>query len=273
MAIQFPKGFVHGELARARRVSGLLLAEVNYRPLQQVAVHAHDHARFVLVLRGSFAETFGRGPRTVTPSTLIFRPPEQVHAQAFHERGARLLVMDLAPAWMERAREEAPVLNEAAEFRGGLLLHLAHRLHDEFNRRDEVSKLAMEGILLGMVAEASRRLEPRAAQRRPRWLDQVCDLLHARFAERLTMDEIARAVGVHPVHLARSFRHFHHCTLGEYVRGLRIEFACRQIAFSELPLSEVALVGGFSDQSHFSRIFKRHTGMTPAEYRQLARSR
>jgi AraC family transcriptional regulator len=45
-----------------------------------------------------------------------------------------------------------------------------------------------------------------------------------------------------------------------------VEFAGRQLATSALPLVEVALAAGFSDQSHFTKIFKRQMGMTPAEY-------
>lgn len=273
MALQFPKGFAHGELLRGRSVGGLLLAELAYQPDLPLAPHSHSHARFVLVLRGSLTETFGGRLRTATASTLIFRPAGESHAQAFHARGARLLVMDLSPAWLERARAEAPVLNEAADFRGGLLLHLAHRLHDEFNRRDDVSKLAIEGILLGMVAEASRRLIPAAERKAPRWLDQVREALQSDFAARLNVEQLARSAGVHPVHLARCFKQHYHCTLGEFVRSRRVEFACQQIAFSGTPLSQVALLGGFADQSHFTRIFKTHTGMTPAEYRLLARGR
>ena len=64
---------------------------------------------------------------------------------------------------------------------------------------------------------------------------------------------------VHPVHLAQTFRKFYRCTIGDYVRSLRIEFACRQLAATKMPLSEIALLAGFADQSHFTRTFrKRH---------------
>jgi AraC family transcriptional regulator len=81
--------------------------------------------------------------------------------------------------------------------------------------------------------------------------------------------EIARAAGVHPVYLARTFREHHGMTIGEYVRKLRIEHACRLISTTGAPLSEIALAAGFCDQSHFSRTFKRVTGSSPAEYRRL----
>ncbi|MBA3784476.1 MAG: helix-turn-helix domain-containing protein, partial [Acidobacteria bacterium] len=51
------------------------------------------------------------------------------------------------------------------------------------------------------------------------------------------------------------------------VRRLRVENACREMIKSETSLVEIALAAGFSSQSHFSSVFKRMTGMTPAMYR------
>jgi AraC family transcriptional regulator len=84
---------------------------------------------------------------------------------------------------------------------------------------------------------------------------------------------LAAAVGVHPVHLARVFRKFHACSVGDYVRQLRIEYASRQLATTDQPLANIALAAGFADQSHFSRTFKQHTRMLPTEFRKLLRER
>ena len=94
-------------------------------------------------------------------------------------------------------------------------------------------------------------------------------MLRARFAARVTLDDLARACGVHPVHLARTFRQHYGCTIGDYIRDLRIEFVCRRMRLSNAPLAEIALAAGFADQSHLTRLFKRHIGLTPGEYRRL----
>ena len=111
------------------------------------------------------------------------------------------------------------------------------------------------------------------ASRPPTWLSQVREILHAQFSEHLTLAAIAESAGVHPVHLAREFRMHFRVTIGEYLRQLRIEFACAKLSNSHSALSDIALAAGFSHQSHFSRTFKRLTGMTPAEYRKISRSR
>ena len=141
------------------------------------------------------------------------------------------------------------------------------KLYREFLQVDDASRLAIEGLALEMLAAVSRHQDKSSDKRAPRWLERAIELLRERSPERLTIAEIATTVGVHPVHLAREFRRFKRCTIGEYVRELRIERACHQLRNSAEPLAAIAAGAGFSDQSHFCRTFKRVIGMTPAEYR------
>jgi AraC family transcriptional regulator len=60
--------------------------------------------------------------------------------------------------------------------------------------------------------------------------------------------------------------------VGEYVRNLRIERATLQLAQTELSLAEIALAAGFSDQSHFSNLFRQRTGFSPSRFREASRS-
>ena len=264
---QLPKNFTHGDVLRWRRVGGLLLAEVQYEPGLRVHRHVHAHARFVLVLSGAITEIRGDDTQTYGASTLLFRRADEPHAYAVSRGGASCLIVDVDAGWHARARTHAPLLEQSAAFRGGFVLHLAHRLHGEFRLRDEVSRLAIESIALGVLAEASRRAAKAGARPAPGWLQQARALVDAHFGGPLPLADVARRVGVHPVHLARTFRSVHQITFAGYVRHVRIEFARRQLAASDAPLGDIAAAAGFCDQSHFSRLFKRYTGLTPAEYR------
>jgi AraC family transcriptional regulator len=264
---QLPKNFTHGEVLRWRKVGGLLLAEVQYEPGLRVHRHVHAHARFVLVLSGAITEIRGDDTQTYGGSTLLFRRADEPHAYAVSRAGATCLIVDVDAAWQARARTHAPLLEQSAAFRGGFVLHLAHRLHGEFRLRDEVSRLAIESIALGVLAEASRRVAKAGARPAPGWLQQARALVDAHFARPLHIADVAQRVGVHPVHLARTFRSVHQITFAGYVRHVRIEFARRELAASDAPLGDIAAAAGFCDQSHFSRLFKRYTGLTPAEYR------
>jgi AraC family transcriptional regulator len=98
-------------------------------------------------------------------------------------------------------------------------------------------------------------------------------MIRARFAEPLSLSEIAQAVNVHPAHLAREFRRWYRCAVGEYVRRVRVEFARDALLATDAPLFEIAYRAGFADHSHFTRTFKRLTGMTPYEFRATKNSR
>jgi AraC family transcriptional regulator len=276
MTVQPPRNFTHGEIQRWRRVGGLVLAEVAYQAGQRVPRHLHLHARFVLVLKGAITEIRGDASQTYRSSTLLFRRADEPHAYVVSRDGATCLVVDVDAGWYARARQHAPVLAHSAAFERGFVVHLAHRLHGEFLLRDEVSRLAIESIALGMLAEASRRVA-RDAQRlerpAPAWLRQARALVEQHYAQPLPLAVVAERVGVHPVHLARTFRRCYQETFGAYVRQVRIDVARRELAASASSLSAIAAAAGFCDQSHFSRLFKQYTGLTPAEYRLALQSR
>jgi AraC family transcriptional regulator len=261
-----PKNFTQGAILRWRKTSGLVLAEVAYEPGQRIHRETNQYARFLLVLSGSLTERCGGETVTYGPSTLLFLRASEPRSYAVAGRGARCLVVDMDDEWLGRARQQATLLTRSMAFRRGLLLHLAHRLYGEFRQRDEVSRLAVESLALGVLAEASRRAESVVQRPVPLWLQVAMALIEERFREPLPLAAVAKSVGVHPVHLARTFRRVHRTTVAAYVRQLRIEFARSQLV-GRAGLSEIACAAGFCDQSHFSRCFKRHTGLTPAEYR------
>jgi AraC family transcriptional regulator len=130
-----------------------------------------------------------------------------------------------------------------------------------------VSELASEALILQILATCSRSAEVDRELSSGKWVTEVRDLLHSRFADVLTLDEIALGIGKHPLSLARAFRDRFGCTVGEYVRRLRMEDAARRIASSPTPVKEIALAVGYSDTSQFIQVFREHTGLTPAQFR------
>jgi AraC family transcriptional regulator len=189
-----------------------------------------------------------------------------------HSVGAYFLVIELSHLWFDRAHDHSVSIYESTLFSDGPVTWLGKKLYGEFRSMDKVSPLSIEGIVLEMIAEVSR--QSRTPERQlPRWLEQAREFVHAHFTESLTVTSIAETVGVHPVHLARTFRKHHRRTIGSYVRQLRIELACREISKPNVSLAEIASLAGFYDQGHFSKVFKNVVGLTPAQYRATLHSR
>ena len=218
-------------------------------------------------LNGGQEESFGTRERTYVPGTLAFHPAGEAHCEKLGSKGMRCLHVEFRSEWIERHAEVSRFLENGSHFQGGRFGWLAHRVYREFGCMDDVAAAAIEGLVLEILAEASRLRRQDSPGERPRWLIQARELIHARFAEPLSLSDVATAVGIHPVSLARAFRSQYHCSVGEFIRRVRIESACNAILSRDLPLTEVGLAAGFADQAHFSRTFKRITGLTPGQFR------
>lgn len=271
MPLQLPPGSLYGETLRSRKISSFDLSERVYPARFRTPRHSHKQALFCFVVQGDYTETYGRKTRECSQSALLFHPANETHAEHFHDSGGRSFIIEIAPEWLDPLREHTAVVDDPAEFHGGVLELLARRLYKEFMRMDGASALVIEGLMLEMIGEASRHNAQVSLPHSPRWLQQARELLHGRFMEHLTLAEVAHNVGVHPVHLAQAFHKSYQCTVGDYVRQLRIEYACRELASSETPIVEIALAAGFCDQSHFTRTFKRCIGVAPSQYRESIR--
>ncbi len=272
MATKLSPGTFFGQTQRKIEVGGLTFAESVYTEGSELYLppHAHEDAFLHFVIEGVCEEIYGRETRIRSSSVLAFHPAGEPHSNRWHGAGGRVFHIDISRARTEAIREYSPTLSSfdhPAEFDGGVAPWLAGRLYREYRRPEGASRLAMEGLALEILAEASRSASPGSERFPPRWLSRARDLLNDRLSENVTMDEIAAAVNVHPVHLVRSFRRHFGCTPGEYLRRLRVEFACRKLATSRLPLVEVALAAGFADQSHFTKTFRSMMRMTPGEFR------
>lgn len=225
--------------------------------------HAHAEWRYCLPLAGSYTDSWRRGHRTRTVHQLSLHPAEEMHTSIFHT-AVTCFHIEYGGAWRDRLLGEAGIAPEPHEFLDGRIPLIARQLHDEFARGAASSRLVLEGLACELVGWSARALRTEAAD--APWLERACELLRDRFTEPLTITELAREAGVHPVRLARHFRRAYGCTIGQYVRELKVDFAVRELR-TGASLAAIAQRTGFSDQSHFTRVFKRATGITPGEYR------
>ncbi len=270
--MKMPSGHFCGITLKSTCISDFTFIESLYLPGQRHAKHSHEHATLCLVLQGTFTQSYGQSSFDCKPSTLLYYPAGVPHADAFHDLRTRCFVIEFKPSWLARINQSTKVINEPGKFYGDKVSGLAVRVFQETRTLDEFSQLSIEGLLLETVAEISRSSR-QFRDRQPKGrLELVRELILSNLQHPLTLTQIAENVGMHPVSLAQAFRKAFGCTVGEYVRRLRIEFACRKLTNQDRPISEIADAAGFFDQSHLTRTFKRVLGITPAEFRKQLRS-
>jgi len=102
----------------------------------------------------------------------------------------------------------------------------------------------------------------------PDWVRELRQIIQDQVDSNLNLTEVSKSLDINPSYLSREFsKHFNTLSFGEYIRKLRIEKAIELIKQKKYALTEIAYLTGFSDQSHFTRIFKQHTGKSPSAYR------
>jgi AraC family transcriptional regulator len=218
------------------------------------------------VLEGSLTEFYRDAKQEYVSTSVIFTPPGERHSNLFGNRGGRCFMVEIPIGYIDRLGAAGVQLDSSLSANGGNLVWIGRRLYSEFAQPDSVSALSVDGLMLEALAVFAR-LRTRPERVPPQWLRQARELVRDRFAERLSLDEIATTAGIHPAHLARSFRSYFGTSIGEYQRSLRLEYASKQLADTRTPILTIALAAGFADQAHMSRIFRNHTGLTPARFR------
>lgn len=88
------------------------------------------------------------------------------------------------------------------------------------------------------------------------------------FSEPLTLEEVARQVHLNAAYFSTMFKHSTGSSFKEYLNMVRIEESKRLLANSDYTIIDIAIAAGFEDQSYFSKVFKKYTGLTPRQYRQ-----
>jgi hypothetical protein len=111
-------------------------------------------------------------------------------------------------------------------------------------------------------------IKNKSAKKTPDWVEELKHIIQDQVDTNLNLTDISKSLDINPSYLSREFsKYFNNLSFGEYIRKLRIEKAIELINLNTYSLTEIAYLTGFSDQSHFTRIFKQHTGKSPSIYK------
>ncbi len=248
-------------------VPGFQLREALYDPALEIPPHAHSWASLCLAIDGAYIEDWGRTRVRCGPASLVFHPPGEVYGDRISDAGSRCFTVAIEPEVFTAAAEALPALSRLRTPRSGPPSWLAFQLRAELEGADDLSPASIESTLLALLADLADRPALEARRAPPPWLDRVRERIHDEFARPFTLTALAETAGVHRVHLARAFRRHYRCTVGQYIRQRRVEFASHRLTASRDRLSDVAFDAGFADQSHLTNTFRRLVGMTPAAFR------
>ena len=207
-------------------------------------------------------------------ASVLIKPALERHDDVFGPDGSWQIIIE------PTAIDDGPLEPYASFFaterfqKDGRAEQLARRLANELEHPDVFSSLATTALTYELIIRLARshKKKTRADEPSPPWLRRVHESLQDMVLGVPRLADLAREAGVHPAHLARAFRFHYGCSIGAFVRRQRIEAAARALTTSDAPIAGIAAANGFTDQSHFTRQFRLHFGLTPNDYRKRTRA-
>jgi AraC family transcriptional regulator len=196
------------------------------------------------------------------------------------ERPVRTVSLYLAPERLEEVGLQMGVVPAQVEVRDSLnradsvLKGIADALREVAAGARPADPLYLQTTLQTLTVRLLRRYTTAApdeeaksgALSRPR-LRRVERYVRAHLDTKLSLDDLAEAVGISKYHFSRRFKRRTGQSPYQFVIYERVRAARHQLRTSSQPLAQIAFNVGFSSQSHFTRTFKQHVGVTPGAYR------
>jgi AraC family transcriptional regulator len=265
-----PAGQHYGTVLTKWSSSNVTVCRIQYAGGSRYGRHGNELASIVYVETGHSTKRFERETVELPRGSMLLIPAAHLQLISFPSN-TRFLASEISQSFLSSLREDGVVIEDHFLLPKANGRDFHARLLRELSSPDDLSGLVFEGILVDLFVQAcrKRKLHHRAP---PQWLLKARDMLHDRAFESLRLGDIAIAVEIHPAHLSRDFKRFFGVAPGEYLRRLRLDIAANQLGETSLPIADIAAATGFADQAHLARLFRRHKGMSPSEFRAIVGS-
>lgn len=264
---QFNNGKYLGINTFEHHFDGIIVSQTRYEADFSSDWHYHENPYFAFVLKGGSVETRRKDKLECLPGMLLFYSSQERHKNEKYQAGTKNFSIEFETNWLKKMHISK------RNFDGGFVIEeqkvkdSLFKTMSELRHQNSETQLAVEMLTAEMLGYFS--MVKTNYSTAPDWLRQIKDLLHDSPCKPPSLNKLANLSGVHPVTISKLFPRFFGKTIGDYIRGIKLEKSLELLAKKHIPLETIALQCGFSDHAHFSRIFKKRKGFTPSQYREF----
>jgi len=241
----------------------LLIGLTEYNtPLETGIWHFHENPMISFVLYGSNIE-FRKG-KVVTRNTgsTNFYNAHEVHKNIYKSFPSKHISIELEQEFIKKYNYKESEIESVIQQNQNTPVTFIN-LMSELQHNDSQSSSTVEMLFLEFM-EKSFNLKN--INKFPYWMKTVEELLNDRWNENISLTELAHLCDIHPTTISKNFRKYFQYTYGEYTRRLKVIGSLNYLRSSEYSITEIAYLCGFSDHSHFTRVFKSIIGYLPKDY-------
>lgn len=253
---------------RSVNLNGIIISDTEYINQNGFPLHYHENLYLAYVVKGNYTEQSKNKKVRCLPGVVIFHNFCEEHSNSDFSAYSRIINLEIQNQWL-LDHDINPRKLEGNVKAGSIDLKCCmSRITDEYLYNDEASHLEIESSVMNILANILS-IGSIYIPGIPKWVKIVKELLNENNIESLNLKFISKSADVHPAHISRDFPRYFNASFSDYIRKIRVEKASQMLSLDIMPLTSIAFECGFSDQSHFIRTFKKFTGVTPSEYRNL----
>ncbi|MET6995928.1 helix-turn-helix transcriptional regulator [Chitinophaga defluvii] len=244
---------------------GILISETAYHRKVFEGWHSHQHPHITFIIEGGNQEQRKHREQEVRPGEVLLYHSGERHRNKNTQHPSRNINFEIESSFLDRYELDFSSLYQGGTsspgYKAGLL-----KIYRECCVNDVHTVSSIHALLLELFNIAQT---PGKTTRIPQWAIRLQQLLHDTWDDTPSLTQLAAILQVHPVTISKYFPVYFSCTLGEYIRRIKVEKAVAYIKEPGSSLTEIAYRCGFTDQSHFIRTFRTATGFLPGEYKKM----
>jgi AraC family transcriptional regulator len=263
--VQLESGKYLGANSKAWKVNGVNVSVTEYASKVFEGWHSHEDNHFSLIVQGGNREQRRNHEIEAVPGKILFYHSGELHRNMNTEHPSKNINVGFEQDFFHKYGinfsdfEFSSLGQLEAQF-------TLTKIYHECVTNDAAAELCIHGLMLDLLTKkAGCNVHPTDSK----WT-LLKTILNDKWNETLSLNQLADMVNVHPVTISKAFPKLFGCTLGEYIRRIRIERAISLIWKNPSDsLTSVAHHCGFYDQSHFIKVFKQTTGWLPKEFKNI----
>jgi len=262
-------GHHFGNLTNEKKIGDIRFSEYTLQSKPYMPPHFHREGYFSFLMEGQIDETINNHSYVRSPGMVVYHPPYTPHVNMLNSRKATLFHIE----WTEAKKS---ILNQPENLRENQIIYderiikQLRSIYCDIKKNNNDHQIGNKVYDLYLSCEKSNC--KKYFIKRPEWLDQLLAFINNNYDRSLTLDLLSEEVNKHPVHISRTFTKYMFCSVYSYITKLRIEAASSKIKKGQISLAKLAYDLGFSDQSHFSRTFKKYVNISPSSYQLMNES-
>lgn len=257
------KGSYSGNVQQLKEHAGFISSKTTYAENYHTEFHFHENPHLSFILQGGNLEYKKNNICIRNKGEVLFYRSGELHKTIPTNEATKNLNFEIENSFLVENLLSEDVLGYAISDNISSQFFML-KMYRELQLDDTTTDTAIQMLLLDFIKSSGKnRLEKK------QWCIQLKELLNDEWNKNHSLAELSLLLGVHPVNISKYFHRYFGCTYGEYVRKLKISNSLSLIKNGSTSLTEIALLCGFADQSHFTRVFKACTGINPKYFQKL----